>query len=309
MTKCLVLGGSGFLGSHLLDVLSSHGWDAWVLDRRSPPVGQSSQTRHWIEADFVNVKDWKTKLCATDVVFHCLATTLPSTSNANPVFDIQSNLVATIRLLQGAVRAGVQKIVFFSSGGTVYGIPQQLPIPETHPTNPICSHGIVKLMIEKYIQLFHYLYGLEYLIVRLSNPYGERQNPRGAQGIIAVALGRLARGEPIHIWGDGSVVRDFVYVEDAIQGVFAALDHPGSHCLFNVGSGKGMSLKELMSLLERVTGLHDHIKYLPPRPEDVPINVLDINRLYQTTGWKPTTSLEDGLARTWEWMQKEVSLS
>ena len=306
--RCLVLGGSGFLGSHLLGALYARGWDLWVLDRRPPFAGQvSNHTQYWVEAEFTEVDDWEIKLHGTELIFHCLGTTLPSTSNSDPIYDVQSNLVATLRLLNGAVRAGVGKVVFFSSGGTVYGIPQQLPIPETHPTDPLCSYGIVKLTIEKYIQSFYYLYGLDYLIVRLSNPYGERQDPSGTQGAVAVFLGKLARGEPIGIWGDGSVIRDFVYVKDAVQGVLAALDRPGPHHLFNVGSGKGTSLQELLTVMEQVTGVHCQVKYLPSRAMDVPANVLDISRLCETTGWRPSTELEHGIARTWAWIRERVA--
>lgn len=305
--KSLILGGSGFLGSHLLEALLARGWDAWALDRRPPLAGQRfDYTQRWVEAEFTAVDDWTALLRGTEVVFHCLGTTLPATSNDDPRYDVQSNLVATLSLLEGAVRAGVRKVVFFSSGGTVYGVPQQLPIPETHPTNPICSYGIVKLAIEKYLQLFKHLHGLDYLVARLSNPYGERQPPSGAQGVVAAFLGRLARGEAVHVWGDGSVVRDFLYVGDAIQGVLAALDRPGPHHVFNVGSGQGTSLKELLTIIEQVTGIHDGVKYLPPRTVDVPINVLDTSRLCETTGWELSTRLEDGIARTWTWVQAHV---
>lgn len=308
MTRCLVLGGSGFLGSHLLDALLARGWTPWVLDQQPPCTGQSlNLDSAWTQAEFTQVDDWHARLEGTEVIFHCLGTTLPATSSDNSIYDVQSNLVATLKLLNGAVSAGVRKVVFFSSGGTVYGIPQQLPIPETHPTNPICSYGVVKLAIEKYLHFYCHLYGLDYLVVRLSNPYGERQNPMGAQGAVAVFLGRLARGEPIQIWGDGSTIRDYLYVADAISGVLAAAEQPGAYHLFNVGSGRGTSVKDLLALIESVTGLYDLVQYLPSRPVDVPANILDISRLSETTGWKPSTGLSEGIARTWTWVRGRIA--
>lgn len=306
MTVCLVLGGGGFLGSHVLDELTCRGWEAWVMDRR-PSFNKlmSSKAVRWVEADFAQVEDWTTRLIGTDVIFHCLSTTSPATSNDEPVFDIQSNLIPTVKLLTGAAQARVKKVVFFSSGGTVYGVPRKLPISETHPTDPICSYGIVKLALEKYLQLFRHLYGLDYLIVRLSNPYGERQNPSGAQGAVVKFLYRLAEGSPIQIWGDGSVIRDYIYVKDAILGVFAALERSESHRLFNLGTGQGTSLSELLSVIEEVTGFSDQVEYLPPRLADVPINVLDISRLCSVTDWRPTTDLVSGITRTWTSMQRD----
>jgi UDP-glucose 4-epimerase len=305
MTRCLVLGGAGFLGSNLTASLENRDWEIVILDRYYPkhldPLGPGVR---WLQADFNQIEDWSPHLSGMDYVYHCLGTTIPSSEDYP--FDILTNLLPTVRLLDAAVKAGVKKVVFFSSGGTVYGRPLRLPVAETHPTDPICSYGIIKLAAEKYFQLYHHLYGLDYLIVRLSNPYGRFQNYLGAQGIIAVSLGKLARGEPVHIYGDGSVVRDFIYVEDAISGTLAAFDQPGKNHLFNIGSGEGVSILELMRLQEQVTGVHDHIQYLPTRPIDVPVNVLDIRRIKRTNGWQPKTPLSEGLTCTWDWIRYEL---
>lgn len=319
MTKSIVLGAAGFLGSHLLAALNASGHEAWGLDIRPPTTGllvsapaslvgsvvstssTSGGAGRWILVDYTAVTDWQPILAGAETIFHCLGTTLPATSNADPIFDLQTNLLATVRLLQGAVIAGVQRVVYFSSGGTVYGQPHQIPIPETHPTEPLCSYGIVKLATEKYLHLFQHLYGLDYLILRLSNPYGELQNPAGSQGFIAVALGKIASGEPIPIWGDGRTVRDYIYVKDAMDGVLAALAAPGHQRIYNVGSGAGVSLQQLITLIERVTGVTDTCHYLPPRPTDVSANVLDIGRLRQASGWQPCVDLETGIYHTWQW--------
>src|SRR5262249_42060795 len=135
--------------------------------------------------------------------FHLVSTTLPKSSNADPVFDVESNVLATIRLLTQAIQTGLKKVVFVSSGGTVYGVPKQIPILETHATDPMCSYGITKLSIEKYLHLFHVLHGLDYTVLRLSNPFGEGQRVHASQGAVAVFLGKVLRGETVEIWGDG----------------------------------------------------------------------------------------------------------
>ena len=157
-----------------------------------------------------------------DMVFHLVSTTVPKTSNDDPAFDVMSNVVETIYLLEQCAKGKVKKIVFVSSGGAVYGTPAALPVPEDSPEKPESSYGITKLAIEKYLELFHRLYGLNYVILRPSNPYGERQNPDGDQGVIAVFLGKIAKGQAIDIWGDGSNVKDYVYIGDLIDGIYKA---------------------------------------------------------------------------------------
>jgi UDP-glucose 4-epimerase len=221
-------------------------------------------------------------------------------------FDVQSNLIGTINFLKAAVAARVRKVLFVSSGGTVYGIPSGLPIKETAPTDPICSHGIAKLAIEKYLGLFELLHGLGFLIFRLSNPFGERQRP-GAQGAIAAFMDKALRAEPIEVWGDGSVVRDYIYIEDAIDALVEGLGYSGEQRLFNVGSGVGRSLNEVLGILETVSGRRILRKYLPSRAIDPPANVLDIGRIKSEIGWSPRIPFADGIDRTWKWYQEHRS--
>ena len=189
-----------------------------------------------------------------DTVFHLINTTLPKTSNDDPAFDVQSNVIETLFLLEQCVARKVKKIVFISSGGTVYGKPEKLPIAEDSPTNPECSYGIIKLTIEKYLALYHLLHGLDYVIVRPSNPFGERQNPNGIQGGIFEFQGKLAKGEPIEIWGDGEVVRDYVFIDDLVEGISKAATVGTSSRIFNLGSGKGYSLNDILKRIYKVTG-------------------------------------------------------
>jgi UDP-glucose 4-epimerase len=227
---------------------------------------------------------------------------LPQSSNGDPVFDIESNVVGTVRLLSHAVKSGVKKVVFVSSGGTVYGPPKHIPILETHPTDPVSSYGITKLAIEKYLHLFHTLHGLEYSILRLANPFGERQRVMASQGAVAVFLGKVLNGDPVEIWGDGSVVRDYIYISDVVDALIAAASCETEARIFNIGSGRGHSLNELLDGIEQVTGRKADRRYLPGRLFDVPTSVLSIDRARQHLNWSPKVDFEDGLRRFSNWL-------
>jgi UDP-glucose 4-epimerase len=306
---CLVVGGAGFIGSHIADALVQNGYPVRLFDlprRKMTNVAHLLDRVEVAEGDFTNEADLERALRNVDYVFHLVGTTLPATSNENPIYDVESNLIGTLRLLQLARAAHIKKVIFISSGGTVYGIPETVPIPETHPTSPVCSYGITKLAIEKYLALFHHLYGLDYVILRASNPYGPRQQSIGAQqGVVSVFIDRIKRGEPITIWGDGSVVRDFVYIQDVAQAFVMALTSSSPHRIFNVGTGAGLSLNELLGLLAQATGITPRVNYLPGRSTDVPRNVLDTTRIRTEWGWSAPTPLSEGLARTWDWARQQ----
>jgi UDP-glucose 4-epimerase len=213
--KCLVLGGGGFLGSHLSESLLAQGHAVRIFDRPNLVRFKSFQRGdpvEWVEGDFVNREHVAHAVSGCDIVYHMVSTTLPRSSNENPSYDVETNVIGTLNLLEAAQKNKIRKFIFVSSGGTVYGIPQEIPIKESHPTEPICSYGIGKLAIEKYINLFHLLHGMEYCVLRLANPYGERQRIAAAQGAVAVFLDKALRNEEIEIWGDGSVIRDYFHV-------------------------------------------------------------------------------------------------
>jgi UDP-glucose 4-epimerase len=236
-------------------------------------------------------------------VYHFVSTTLPKTSNDDPIYDVRSNLVDTLQLLEACVAAKARRIVFASSGGTVYGVPEAVPISEAHPTNPISSYGIVKLAIEKYLGLFYHLYNLDYTALRISNPYGPYQDPMGQQGAIGVFLHRLHAGRPVSIWGDGGVVRDYLYVSDLTDALVRAAEVESRERVLNVGSGRGISLNELVGLIGEVVGEQPVVEYLPARALDVPASVLEIGRARAELGWSPKTEPAEGIARTWDWIR------
>ncbi|MET0507558.1 MAG: NAD-dependent epimerase/dehydratase family protein [Burkholderiaceae bacterium] len=304
--KYLVLGGGGFMGSFIVDALLARGDAVRIFDRPSLVRYREfspGEPVEWQEGDFQSAADLAAAVQGIDVVFHLVSTTLPKSSNDDPEFDVTSNVVGTIRLLDLSIRRGIRKVIFISSGGTVYGRPTTLPVGEDHPTEPIVSYGISKLAIEKYLRLYHELHGLEYAVLRVANPYGERQRVNAAQGAVAVFLHRALADQPIQIWGDGSVVRDYIHVSDVVDAFLAAAAYRGSQRVFNIGSGTGCSLNELLGHIESLLGRPVRREYLAARSFDVPASVLDITRAREVLGWSPSVSLRDGLARTIEFLQ------
>lgn len=306
--KCLVLGGGGFIGSAVVDRLLQDGHGVRVFERpRVEPFRQfaSSEIVEWVTGDMQSAHDMREALFGVDAVFHLVSTTLPKSSNEDPIYDIQSNVISTIQILQIMVEFGIKKIVFISSGGTVYGRPKMVPIPETHPTDPEVSYGITKLAIEKYLYLFSRTQGIRPVTLRVANPYGERQRVATAQGAIAAFIYRALRGMPVEIWGDGSVVRDYVHISDVAGAFSAALSYQGNGIVFNIGSGACVSLNDLLGSLEEVMGHPISRRYLPGRAFDVPINLLDSSAARIELGWSANVSLLDGLTRVVAWARNE----
>ena len=184
--KSLIIGGNGFIGTHLTDRLLGGGHRVRVYDRGLNKFRALPRAAEYVEGELGNHGLIREALNGVEVVYHFVSTTLPKTSNDDPIYDVRSNLVDTLQLLESCVEAGVRKVVFASSGGTVYGVPQEVPLTEKHPTAPITSYGVVKLAIEKYLGLFSHLHDLDYTVLRISNPYGAYQNPVGQQGAVAV---------------------------------------------------------------------------------------------------------------------------
>lgn len=310
--RCLVLGGRGFIGSHLVDALLHEGYFVRCFDRpHVAPLGDTYLTNtnfELYEGDLVSEADVAEALEGCDICYHLVSTTLPKSSNADPVFDVESNVLGTVRLLTHAVNSGLKKVIFVSSGGTVYGMPTQLPIPETHPNDPVCSYGITKLAIEKYLGLFHQLHGLDYTVLRIANPFGERQRTHASQGVVAVFLGKVLRGEPIEIWGDGSVVRDYIYIADVVDALLAVLDRTGNEHVFNIGSGRGHSLNEVLEHIETVTGRTAVKRYMPGWAFDVPASVLCIERAKHSIGWSPKVDFKQGISRFAQWLLQHPNI-
>lgn len=300
--KALVLGGNGFIGSHIVDGLLAAGHQVSVLDRRPEHYRLPLPKVENHCGDFGDKELLTATLEGMDVVYHLASTTVPSTSNQDPIADIQVNLVHSVLLLQLMVQQGTKRIVFLSSGGTVYGIPEMSPIPETHPLKPICSYGVIKVAIENYLFMYQSLHGIRPVVLRASNPYGERQGHVGVQGVIGTFLQEIKAGEQIEIWGDGSVVRDFIHVSDLAELCVRA--GVGDYCgILNAGSGIGHSIREVLDVVAAATDRSLDPVYKEGRGYDVPKVVLDVTGASRQFDWKPEVELLEGIIRTAKWMQ------
>ena len=303
----LVLGGTGFIGSHLVDALIEQGHQIRILDR-SLKFRDAGALPHveYIQADYGNATVIAEALIGIDAVIHLVSSTVPSTSNLEPIADIQSNLINSVMLLQAKQAANITRIIYFSSGGTIYGNPENdFPMRESHPKHPLCSYGITKLAIENYLYLHQQLYGLKPIILRPSNPYGPRQGHMGAQGAIATFINRILNNQEIHVWGDGSIVRDFVYITDLVDACIKAINSNITGT-FNIGSGQGYSILEVIRTIESYFDKEADIIFKPGRYFDIKKMVLDISAIKKIVDWSPTTSLEEGIYQHCEWYENNI---
>jgi UDP-glucose 4-epimerase len=302
----LLIGGCGFVGSHVTDEFLAHGWKVVILGKtpekfRNPLPRVTYIAGRLGDTALLNA----TLSMGFDCVIHLASSTVPSSSNADKPFDVRANLMESIPLLDACVAHKVPKLVFASSGGTIYGIPKHLPIKEDDATDPICSYGIVKLAFEKYLQLYHQLHGLQYVVLRIANPYGPRQDPKHVQGVISVFAGKMLTNTPITIWGTGQVVRDFIHVRDLARLFHAAATSPFTGT-FNASSGMGISISELLAIMIAEFGVMPQITRLPNRSCDVPASVLSCEKAKSVFGWRPLISIERGIREVGHWLVEDV---
>jgi UDP-glucose 4-epimerase len=308
--RCLVLGGGGFLGTHLCNALVGSGADVQAFGRSISFPKALDERVVWTAGDLTDLSALAKAIEGQDVVFHLISASFPESSNLDPAADLAANVLGTIGLLGLCQVEKVRRIVFTSSGGTVYGIPEVIPIPETAPTNPISAYGISKLAVEKYLALYHHLYGLEYQVFRIANPYGRYQSAFRKQGVVSALVHRALTGKPLDIWGTGEVKRDFIHVSDVIEAILQCYDYTGPHRIMNVGSGIGRSVNDLVRSIEQVLACGAlPKKHRAGRAADVPVNVLDIGLITKETGWHPRIEWIDGLRDTIRWMANELRMT
>jgi UDP-glucose 4-epimerase len=301
--RCVVLGAGGFIGGALCTSLAASGASVLGVGRRMRPADFPAMAQ-WRSGNLTSVPDLRAVLADADVIFHLVSGALPVESNKNPAQDILDALVPTVRLLDVARECGVRKVVFTSSGGTIYGAPTATPIAESAPTLPISAYGVGKLAIEKYLHLYKHLHGLDFLALRVANPYGPRQDFTKTQGLVASVMHRTLTGAPIEVWGDGEVVRDFVHVDDVAAALCAAAVYQGSETVMNIGSGQGFSVLQVIADVAAAAGVEQPaITWRPGRPADVPVNVLDIGLARRELGWRPAIDWRSGLIQTADWMR------
>lgn len=305
--KIAILGAAGFIGTNLAIKLSENvDNEITLIDRKE----EYFSTIKKLQLPDVRFKTSSLDLMmdfsileGEDVVYHLVSTNVPTTSNQHISQDIQTNVLFSSNLFEACVKYGVKKVVFISSGGTVYGKEAKCPLSENTPTNPISSYGVQKITIEKLLYLYNYMYGLDYRIIRLANPYGPYQRPNGILGAVTTFTYKALKNEKITVYGDGSVIRDFIYIDDAIDAILKIVNGENKHRLFNLGSGYGTSVNDVLIAIENVLECKLNVEYREGRAVDVPINYLDISRYEKYYGKLNPISIDEGVRKTAEFMK------
>lgn len=307
--RTVIFGAAGFIGTNLVKYLSEHYDEEIVAIDNSEEFFSTLRSLNlknviYKVAQFNMESDFHQLLNEGDTVFHLVSTTVPTTSNQHISEELTANVIVSSRLLDACVHCKVRKVVFISSGGTVYGKEENCPLSENTPTNPISSYGIQKITIEKLLYLYNYLYNMDYRVIRLANPYGPYQRPNGILGAVTTFTYKALRQEPILVYGDGSVVRDYIYIDDAIKGIITITNGESHHHTFNLGCGKGTSIKEVLDTISLTLGTPLNIVFKEARKVDVPVNFLDMRKYEKAYGSLNPISLADGIRTTADFMKQ-----
>lgn len=301
MANVLVIGGNGFIGSHLVDELTDKGADVFVFDQFSrSAVHWDRQGPRIVDGNFLNRGDISEAVRGMDAVVHMLSTTDPATAQKDPTLDIRTNVLGSVALFEECAAAGVDHVYFASSGGAIYGDQELRIFTEESRTMPISPYAIGKQTIESYLRFFSREYGLKSTAFRISNPYGTRQNPHKRQGIIPIFLRDLMLGKPLTVMGDGSMVRDYIYVNDLAKILADAIVLGPKSQTYNVGSGASTSINEIVDCIRQVTELSPEIVHIAAPTTYVKHVMLDVSRLRSEFGDFSFTPLAEGIAKTWE---------
>lgn len=304
----VILGAAGFIGTNLTIELAKNTSNRITLvDKNRLYFSQDVMADNVkiVESDLSLNMDYSV-LENSDVVYHLVSTNVPTTSNQHISQDIETNVLFSSHLFEACVKYEVKKVVFISSGGTVYGRESACPLSEETPTNPISSYGVQKITIEKLLYLYNYMYDLDYRIIRLANPYGPYQRPNGILGAVTTFTYKALKGDEITIYGDGSVIRDFIYIDDAVRGILNIANGENKHHTFNLGCGYGTSIREVLESIKIALNCELNVAYKPGRAVDVPVNYLDISRYEKYYGSLKSISLEDGIKKTAEFMKRRM---
>lgn len=309
----ILLGAAGFIGTNLTIKLAENNNNViTIVDKNKSYFStiQEKKLKNVIikEAGFDINTDFDMLLQNQDVLYHLVSTTVPTTANQHIPQELTANVVTTSQLLEACVRNKVKKVVFLSSGGTVYGNSTLCPLKETTETNPISSYGLQKITIEKLLHLYYYMYNLDYRVIRLANPYGPYQRPNGVLGAATTFTYKALKNEEITVYGDGSIIRDFIYIDDAIRGILNIAEGKKEHKTYNLGCGYGTSINQLLSVIKSSLDINLNIIYKSGRQVDVPVNFLDISRYESDYGKLNPITLEEGIRRTADFMKKNYQI-
>ncbi len=310
--KILLLGAAGFIGTNLALALSKDKNNIiTAVDSNInffAPILHNIDNIKLTETSICNDCDFDNILNGQDVIYHLLSTNIPSTSNQHIPQELVANVIFSAKLFESCVKNCIKKIIFISSGGAVYGKESACPLSEKTSTNPISSYGIQKITIEKLLYLYRYLYGIDYRIIRLANPYGPYQRPNGVLGAVTTFTYKALKKEDIIVYGDGSVIRDFIYIDDAIRGILQISEGNSDYRTFNLGCGYGTSIKALLNIISQALKMKLNVVYKDGRKSDVPVNYLDISRFESCYGKLNPISLEDGIKNTANFLIKNYKL-
>lgn len=302
--RTLVIGGAGFIGTHLVRQLLAMGREVTVLGRRARPTEGLREGAIYVSGDFSRSEVIAGLLDSHQEIVHLAYATVPNTSFQNPLEDLLQNLPPTVQLFAEAAARGT-RLLLVSSGGTVYGEAISTPIREDHPTEPISPYGVTKLTLERYGYHYASTHGLRFICVRPANAYGVGQQPFTGQGFISTAMGTALNGEAIRIFGKKGTIRDYIYVSDVAAAMALALDSGQLYETYNIGSGQGLTNMDVilaMTPLFRECGIDITVDHLPERVFDVKSNILDATKLRDHTGWEPMIDFEEGLRNTRDWL-------
>ena len=288
--------GAGFIGKHLIRAFLAHGYELRVLDR-NPCPSEFASLLVWVRADYRDRSALQQVLANADVVYHLVSSTVPGDLHVDIASELHDNVVGTLSLLDLCLENGAKRLVFLSSA-SVYGVQERTPIDENAATWPISFHGVHKLAIEKYLWIAHQQRGLDVRVLRLANPYGPGQDIHGRQGFVAIALGRLLRGEAIILRDGAGTVRDFIYVDDAVDAIASAGLLDDVPFLVNVGSGIGHSLLDVVRVISELSGRELLLSHEPSRGIDIPVSVLDVSLARQALRFVPRVPLRFGIEKT-----------
>lgn len=302
--KALVLGGSGFIGTNLCKQLITRGMEITVYDKKENALLKNAGI-NFVAGNFDAYEKYAYIVKGHDIVYHLISSTIPASSGDCFHGEISQNIEPTIALMDACVQNKC-RLVFVSSGGTVYGKVSPRPIAETDPTNPICHYGVQKLMIEKYLYLYHHLSGLDYKIIRLSNPYGPYQIPNSGQGALTTFVYNAIHHNQIVVVGEGNIIRDYIFIEDAVSGIIDISLQTDGEKIYNLGSGVGYSLNEIIDKIELVTGEICCVEHIENRNVDVPYNVLDIGLFQRDFGKVKFVGIEEGIGRLADFFRREI---
>jgi UDP-glucose 4-epimerase len=305
---CVVLGGGGFLGVNLCRRLVSSGVRVRAFGRRCL-FPQDLAGVEWRQGDFCDTAALASAVASCETVFHLVHTYMPQSADLNMAEDVRQNVVSSLGLLEISRKLKVKRIIFVSSGGIVYGPTPHMPTPETAPTDPISAYGISKLTIEKYLRLYEHHYGLTFRVLRVANPFGPFQLPEKNQGVIAALISYALHHKEFEIWGDGSTIRDYIYVSDVVDALLLAAADESEERIFNIGSGQGRDLRQVIAEIEASLGIELVVRRTKGRLIDVPVSVLAIEKARDILGWRPQTPFDVGIKQTiaW-WRSRDLSL-